>query len=563
MPAADAARLESALMALRRQIHALGFAEELPRAEEAVTARQELLDTLDDYVLPRVRRGNAPLLIAVAGSTGAGKSTMVNTLVGAQVTTTGVRRPTTNSPVLACHPGDIDWFAEDKFLPSLPRVRQQGLAMPGKDGLLVLAADERIPQGVALLDTPDIDSVVESHHEFACKFLDAADLWLFVTTASRYADARVWEFLQLARERDTAMAVVLSRVREEGREELVEHFGTMLDANGLEEAERFVILETDKIESGRFAHEIVADIAGYVERLGEDDELRGEAVRRTFVGVLDSFRIRLPELAKHVEEQVATRGDLADQVTAAYDAALAEIDESTRNGSLLRGEVLARWQDLAGSGELMRALPATRKRGLRRMAGDPRTPAKLKALEAAMRDSLEKLVIAAADRAAEDVLARWRDRVGDGLRVEDPGLASATPELGRHAGRSISAWQDHVVELVASEGVTKRSVARLVSFDEESLALVFVVGLLGFGAGDVDVASGNSAVPQRLLKALFGAESLRHVGAKARADLRGRIAALFDEEAARFTQVLDAAGMPDEDAPVHLYQATYSLEVAR
>src|SRR5690606_29870213 len=142
---------------------------------------------------------------------------------------------------------DVDWFSEASFLPTLPRVRQQGLAMPGKDGMLVLAASESMPEGVALLDTPDVDSAVAAHHEFAAKFLDAADLWVFVTTSRRYADARVWEFLQVARDRDTSLAVVLSRVPERGREQLLDHFSAMLEANGLGGATRFAIPETDQI----------------------------------------------------------------------------------------------------------------------------------------------------------------------------------------------------------------------------------------------------------------------------------------------------------------------------
>ena len=62
---------------------------------------------------------------------------------------------------------DIHWFAENMFLPTLPRVRQEGLARPGRDGLLVLAASEGMTKGIALLDTPDIDSVVRAHDDFA------------------------------------------------------------------------------------------------------------------------------------------------------------------------------------------------------------------------------------------------------------------------------------------------------------------------------------------------------------------------------------------------------------
>ena len=50
---------------------------------------------------------DAPLLMVVGGSTGAGKSTLVNSLVGADVSPAGVLRPTTRAPVLVCHPADV------------------------------------------------------------------------------------------------------------------------------------------------------------------------------------------------------------------------------------------------------------------------------------------------------------------------------------------------------------------------------------------------------------------------------------------------------------------------
>ena len=189
----DARRLEAALLGLRHPIVTVPLLLEAPGVAEARAERRKLLSQIDDYLLPRLRQSGAPILVALVGSTGAGKSTLMNSLVGRQVSQTGIRRPTTNSPVLACHPSDAHWFAENVFLPTLPRVRQQGLAMPGRDGLLVLAASEGMPEGVALLDTPDIDSVVKAHRDFAHQFLDASDLWLFMTSARRYADAAVWE----------------------------------------------------------------------------------------------------------------------------------------------------------------------------------------------------------------------------------------------------------------------------------------------------------------------------------------------------------------------------------
>ena len=120
-----------------------------------------------------------------------------------------------------------------------------------------------------------------------------------------------------------------------------------------------------------------------------------------------------------------------------------------------------------------------------------------------------------------------------------------------------------MVRLVQAENVAKRSVARVVSFDDESLALVMIIGLLGHGAGDAVAAGGTSAAAQDLLSSLLGPAPLREIGTKARADLLERVRLLFDEEMLRFAELIDAEGVPDEAAAVQLYQATYALEAVR
>ena len=66
---------------------------ELPGVDEQRAARAEMVDQLEDYVIPRLMTLDAPLLAVVGGSTGAGKSTLVNSLVGRRVTEPGVLRP--------------------------------------------------------------------------------------------------------------------------------------------------------------------------------------------------------------------------------------------------------------------------------------------------------------------------------------------------------------------------------------------------------------------------------------------------------------------------------------
>ncbi|MEV0236175.1 dynamin family protein [Nonomuraea sp. NPDC050786] len=538
--------LMAALDTLRETVAELRFGLDLPGVKEARQARAELLAQLEDYVLPRVRTSTAPALIVIAGSTGAGKSTLVNTLAEKNVSRTGVRRPTTGVPVLVCHPEDRQWFAEGELLGGLQRLDQ--LSPEAGMGSVVVVATEKLPQGVALLDTPDIDSVVEEHHEIAHRMLDAADLWIFVTTAARYADAPAWNLLKLAKERGARLAIVLSRMQPRSSDVVLKHFVRMLTEYGLGEIDRFVINES-KVTDGKLPDSEVTDLRLWLAELSVDEARRDQAVRETLNGVLNSFRTRVPALARHLEGEVAFRTELRSDVEAAFRSALSEIDKASKNGSLLHGEVLARWQDFAGSGDLMRSLQL-RKRG----RAAKQAPERVLAFKAAIRAGLESVIVAAANRASEEVAARWRHRSELGAKLSE-GLDRPSDNLVRHTGRAIASWQEHLSELVRTDGVAKRSVSKLVSFDPDALALIFTVAMFS--------GSNGEGVPHRLVNALLGAESLRGIGAKALSDLRARIGMLFDEESMRYVQALDSAGIPDESAATRLYQATYNLEVVR
>jgi 50S ribosome-binding GTPase len=597
----DARKLEAALIGLRKPLVSVPLTLEVAGVTDARAERLKLLGQIDDYLLPRLRQSGAPILVALVGSTGAGKSTLMNSLVGRQVSATGIRRPTTNSPVLACNPNDMRWFAENVFLPTLPRVRQQGLAMPGRDGLLVLAASEGMPEGVAVLDTPDIDSVVQAHRDFANQFLDASDLWLFVTTARRYADAAVWEMLKDARDRGAALAVALSRVPPAATAQLAAHFDAMLDANGLHDVRRFIIPETI-VTDAQLPPGVAAPIAEYLTDTARRDDRRVAVLTQTMSGVLDTFNERVPALADHAAGQVEARQELRAAVDTAYGNGLGDFDEATRNGAVLRGEVLARWQDFAGTGDLLRALQSRKGRGAGRGKKD-RTPARATALREALHVSLESLIDSTADRAAELTVAAWQsepagaallaglagtgsggasesesepdfvasaladlgltDGSAAGGLVSASALARASADLTAQAGRVVDGWLAHIQRLVREENVTKRSIARVVSFDDQSLALVLAIGVLGYGAQDEAAADAVSAAPQRVLTSLFGAGLLRDIGVRARQDLHDRVRALLDDEARRFVAVVETAGAVDETVATELLQAGFTLESAR
>jgi energy-coupling factor transporter ATP-binding protein EcfA2 len=596
----DARLLEAALLNLRKRIAAIPLVFEIAGSADVKAERTKLLGQIDDYLLPRVRRSAAPVLVALVGSTGSGKSTLVNSIVGAKVSVTGVRRPTTNSPVLACHPDDIEWFAENNFMPTLPRVRQEGLARPGRDGLLVLAASEGMPKGIALLDTPDIDSVVQAHHEFAYQFLDAADLWLFMTSASRYADGPVWEILQYARDRRASLAVVLSRVPQPHRTELVEHFNAMLDANGVAVENRFVIAETPLIND-MLPREAYQPVRDWLAETAERTDRRVAVLTQTMSGVLDTFRSRVPAVAAHVEAQVVLREQLRRAAETAYQRAFADIGVGMKDGTLLSGEVMARWQDCVAGGDLQPRRGRKSARGVARSRRARRGPPRTTALNTALRSAIESFTSSVADRAAEQADTTWRadpagavllaDAAAERARGErakqvfesafgpnatsgpprdgdtpDAALAAAfsrsSPDLPLRAARAIGAWQDHLTRMVEAEDL--RPAAKRISFDGEALSLVVLVALLGEEAsGGQPKAARIYSEPRQLLTSAFGTLKLANIVARARADLLERIRLLLDEEMVRFAEVIEAAGSCDDVAAIRLYQAEYSLEAVR
>ncbi|MGH3216608.1 MAG: GTPase [Trebonia sp.] len=615
----DARLLEATLLNLRKRISAIPLVFDLPGATDVEAERAKLLSQIDDYLLPRVRQSAAPILVALVGSTGAGKSTLVNSIVGTQVSLTGIRRPTTNSPVLACHPDDIGWFAENMFLPTLPRVRQEGLARPGRDGLLVLAASEGMTKGVALLDTPDIDSVVRAHYDFAYQFLDASDLWLFMTSASRYADAPVWEILQHARERGAALGVILSRVPPAHRTELVTHFDAMLAANGIVPGKRFVIPETGIVDS-MLPIDALQPVKDWLTETAQYSDRRVAVLTQTMAGVLDTFKFRVPRLAAHVDAQVSLRTRLRYEAEAAYGTALKEFGQAARNAQLLRGEVLARWQDYADSGELGAALRGKRGAHGGRRARKGTGVSRPAALDTALRAALQALVVSVADRAAEQVTRTWRadpaatallaaaeastnrgefaqrefesafgadvpgaaDEPGapgaPGTPARPPSLNRSSPDLPLRVTRAVSAWQDHLMRLIQGETTSHR--ASTTSRNSERmgpLSLVTLVAMLGepaiatgqqtaqarAGGAEADEPGEIATRSRELLVSAFGTVAASELTGQVRRDLTDRVRLLLDEELLRFLEVLDSAGQVDPVAAVRLYQAEYSVEAVR
>ncbi|WP_020391534.1 dynamin family protein [Kribbella catacumbae] len=558
--------LITALMKLRGALAASRLPIDVVGADEARQQQKAMLDQLDDYILPRLVQLEAPVLAVVGGSTGAGKSTLVNSLIGKVVSEPGVLRPTTRSPVLIHHPADAEWFTNDRVLPGMARSSGDSPGGTEDPGQIRLVAADTIPQGLAILDAPDIDSVVEANRDLATQLLAAADLWLFVTTAARYADAVPWEFLQSASDRSTAVAVVLDRAPADTIDDITGHLAQMLLERGLGDSPLFSIKETVVDGNGMLASEIVASIKDWLMDLAADAEARSAVVRRTLQGAVTAMTKKTPAFAKAVRAQADTAVELRTTAETAYERAVKDIAKATQDGTMLRGEVLARWQEFVGTGELLKGLQTNvgrlRDKVLTAVVGKAPPTRDLKdAVESGLESLLREHAEAAAERAEES----WQSTAAGRqlLATGDRDMGRMSKEFPAEAGRAVREWQGFVLDLVRQEGAEKRSAARILAYGVNGLGLALMVVIFASTAGitgaEVGVGAGTAVVGQKLLEAVFGDQAVRTLAAKARDDLDARVHALMDAEFARYLAVLDQHPV-DPDAPRQLTEAARAVE---
>ncbi|OFN71116.1 ATP-binding protein [Rothia sp. HMSC078H08] len=539
----------------------------------AAMARQ-----LDDYILPRSASVDNPLTIVVGGSTGAGKSTLVNTLLGEPLTQSGAIRPTTRHPVLLHRAEDEAALSPERFLPTLPRTRTSGMnagsqALPGLDPkiarALIPVTTSALPQGIALIDAPDIDSVSEENRTLAKELLSAADLWLFVTTANRYADAVPWELLHEAATRSIAIAVVLNRVPEGDEEAIENDLRRMLDEAGIHAVLIHTVTEQPRDESGMLAPVSLAPLTLWIRELGADAPARAAIARQTLAGAVETLAGNLQVLAAEQARQQAAHQSLATIVAEEYEDALTTIDGALSDGSLLRGEVLSRWHDFVGTGDFFRSLDSTIGRLRDRVGSALRgQPAAAQKVEDALESGIHAVVLDAAARASENTRTRWRaSRAGRSLLAR---LDAPTPEKNAGAkgdvkgevqsaedifsaavAEQIRLWQGSVLEMIREEGADKRKRARFLSLGVNATAVMLMVaafsltgGITGIEAG---IAGGSGVVGTKLLESIFGEDAVRRMATRARTDLLERMADLLTEHAQPFTAVLEETD-PQADA---------------
>lgn len=217
-------------------------------------------EALVGKVSERMSLAGGYTVVALAGATGSGKSSLFNALTGSTVATVGVVRPTTSTALAACWgstpPADLlDWLGVGRR-----HLIQDPGGAPEADDQLSL-------DGLVLLDLPDFDSRVTSHRAEVDRLLALVDVFVWVTDPQKYADARMHEeYVAALRRHGAVMITVLNqadRLSPEGVLSCERDLRRLLVEDGLADPEVIVTCAMDGSGVIALHHRISAVIAGH------------------------------------------------------------------------------------------------------------------------------------------------------------------------------------------------------------------------------------------------------------------------------------------------------------
>ena len=384
-----------------------------------------------DKVTARTSKSGDHTVVALAGATGSGKSSLFNALVGDTVATVGARRPTTSRPIAAVWGDDdatdlLDWLE----VAQRHHVVGAGSTEAGASGEAVRAGSARTwnLDGLVLLDLPDFDSRVEAHRLESERVLELVDVFVWVTDPQKYADARLHnDFLKVLATHDAVTVVVLNQADRLSAEEVKQIRGDLTRLTAEDGIAGVQVLATSATtltgldELGTRLGTAVAARNAARARLAAD--IRATAARLR-VDVADSE----PSLAETVD------ADLVEALSraAGIPTVVAAVQRDYRNQAWGRtGWPFTRWVRALRPDPMKRLRLNTRDQDEDKpavTAGDVRTVLGRSSLPPptpAARAAVELATRGVGDRAADGLPHRWAEAVSDAATPPGPELADA------------------------------------------------------------------------------------------------------------------------------------------
>lgn len=496
---------------------------------------QRALRRLQDVVLPRLEDADAPVLVVVGGSTGSGKSTLVNSLLGRNVSRAGAVRPTTRRPVLICSPQQRDWFMSDRVLPRL--AKSEGSGGDSLDAITI-AVEETLWPTVGIVDAPDIDSVEDGNRRLASELLDGADLWVFVTTAARYADAVAWKHLEEAGSRGLRVAIVLNRVPVGAAEEVREDLASLARQRGLGEV-MIVTVEEQPLTDGRLPAAAIAPIGAYLESIGRDAQERAAIVRRSLSGAVSSSlqeTAHALEAARERNREFEAASEDVRQLISSY----AREASSSSSDDVLRGEVSARIAEVLGSWDMTKTVSRVFSGLSSRLMGAIRG-------QAAPDVQVQRdLTGGLAQRLADQYDRAWQESVRRARSLVDTSSFDEfldVDAVAQRARRVAQEWTSEVTELIRAQAESSRVSGRMLAGGINVVTVSLMVAAFTMTGGltgvEVGIAGASAALSQTVLEAYFGERTVRSLAEQARDALERLAAASLSDVVEPVSALLD------------------------
>ena len=356
-----------------------------------------------------------------------------------------------------------------------------------------------------------------------------------------------WKLLEGAAARNITVGIVLNRVPEGAHDEVVPDLMTMLDDRGLPDAPIFVIAEQPLDALGMLPPDAVEGPREWLTSIAGDRAERTRIAARTLSGAIADLDRRVAQVAAARQEQLDWVRSTLELAAAEYDGAVDAVEAATRDGALLRGEVLARWQDFVGTSDFFRKVESwfsrTRDAATAWVLGRPQPVVEV---ETQIETGLHAVIVDAAGRAAA---ASWstlqRSAAGRAIAERAPSLASESAGFTDAAATMIREWQGALMRLIQDNAGSKRIKARVLSLglNVVTVALMIVVfaSTGGLTGGELVIAGGSAVLGQKLLETVFGEDAVRRLAEQARKDLQDRVRVLLETERARFDTALESA----------------------
>jgi energy-coupling factor transporter ATP-binding protein EcfA2 len=519
-----------------------GLADRAAAAElhgrEARRRIDQLADHLARHVRPRARTLDAPILVLLVGPTGAGKSSLMNTIAGRAVSRAGVLRPTTRELVVLARP-------------------DAATGLVGPDGPLAgidpdrvrLTPDPAAPDGVVVVDAPDIDSVEHANRALTDRLVEAADLGVFVTTATRYADRVPWDVLHRIEQRGLPLVVVVNRMPADPEEQAIvlDDLRRLLASADLGRTELDLVpVAEGALDADRDGLDAVAvePLLARLRDLAASADERRALASRALAGSLAGLEPHVRTIADDAEHAAIDADRLRRLSTDAFESELGALRDELARGAFLRAEALRRWQEFVGADELTKRFSSgigkVRSTITAMFRGAPEAPV-AEVREQALVDlrSLARMRLGEAARRA--AASWWEDPAAREALESDPTAWAPSEDLDGRLDRRLEAWADSIADDVERTGGPKRTLARGASLGVNAAGIGVMLATFSHTGGltgvEVGVAAATGFLNQKLLGALFGEAALVEMISRARARLMEALGQTFREELARFDRL--------------------------